>query len=169
MIVGPKNEVRNDNKNIWRGTVTKKGSVQTNLGQIKRKVVKLFFDREYFLFGLSFMTSRIAVNFGCIVVYCDCGALGIDFVVQILYYVSFADPSLVLPVLVRFICATDGIMRSASSNAFVQVLRVHDTKFEVIRMVLDSLRYTIKGWLHVTLGYVESITQVVFNLQKTYD
>ncbi|XP_056696131.1 uncharacterized protein [Spinacia oleracea] len=49
------------------------------------------------------------------------------------------DPSLVLPVLVRFICATDGIMRSASSNAFVQVLRVHDTKFEVIRMVLDSL------------------------------
>ncbi|XP_021724096.1 uncharacterized protein LOC110691464 [Chenopodium quinoa] len=49
------------------------------------------------------------------------------------------DPSLVLPALVRIISTTDGTMKSAAINAFAQVLRLHNTKFEVIRMVLDSL------------------------------
>lgn len=42
-------------------------------------------------------------------------------------------------------------MRSAASNAFIQVLRLNNNKFEVIRVVLDSLRYfrmqTGKSWL----------------------
>lgn len=77
-----------------------------------------------------------------------------NFVVQVLdpeFSVFFADPSLVLPALVCFICAIDGTMRSAASNAFIQVLRLNNNKFEVIRVVLDSLRYfrmqTGKSWL----------------------
>lgn len=58
---------------------------------------------------------------------------------QAMSLLPLIDPSLVLPALVRFICATDKTMRSAASNAFVQVLRLNNKKFEVIRMVLDSL------------------------------
>ncbi|CAO2822198.1 unnamed protein product [Amaranthus hypochondriacus] len=49
------------------------------------------------------------------------------------------DPSLVLPALVRLICSSDGNMKLASSNAFIQVLRMNNGSFEVISILLDSL------------------------------
>ncbi|XP_028105160.1 uncharacterized protein LOC114304181 isoform X1 [Camellia sinensis] len=50
-----------------------------------------------------------------------------------------ADPSLLLPALVRLVCSSDEVVHSSASNTFVAVLKYHNKKFEVLCMLLDCL------------------------------
>ena len=52
-----------------------------------------------------------------------------------------ADPSLVLPALVRLVYSSDERVQSSSADAFIGVLKYHNHKVEVICMLLDCLRY----------------------------
>lgn len=55
--------------------------------------------------------------------------------------ILLADPSLVLPALVRLVYSSDEKVQLSAADALIRVLKYHNQKVEVIFMLLDCLRY----------------------------
>ena len=52
-----------------------------------------------------------------------------------------ADPLLVLPALVRLVYSSNERVQSSASDAITALLKNHNQNYEVLCMLLDSLRY----------------------------
>lgn len=57
------------------------------------------------------------------------------------FIILLADPSLVLPALVRLVYSSDERVHLSAADALIRVLKYHNQKVEVIFMLLDCLRY----------------------------
>ncbi|KAK7831998.1 hypothetical protein CFP56_026813 [Quercus suber] len=62
--------------------------------------------------------------------------------------ILLADPSLVLPALVRLVYSSDEKVQLSAADSLIRLLKYHNQKVEVICMLLDCLRYLAFRPLH---------------------